>query len=105
MYRFVRPPLWLLVTIGFMILQVLLLCLSFEALPQLSVICAASHSEPFRTLGYVHFLYFGLIIFGLVSLFWPQGRPIYTALIVLSLLALPVQAYLVRSGQMYCDAP
>ncbi|KPL68844.1 hypothetical protein SZ64_12505 [Erythrobacter sp. SG61-1L] len=59
----------------------------------------------FAGIGYVHILYFGLFALGVFSLFWARGRPIYVCFLAVALLALPLQAYLVRHGLLHCDGP
>ena len=97
--------LWLCITIGLLIGQIVLLWLSMDALPSISIFCTVARSSWPGALGHFHFLYPALFIFGVAALFWPRGRPIYAALACLSLLALPLQAQMVRDGQLSCDAP
>lgn len=96
---------WLYATAGLLAAQVLLFWLSINSLFIISGFCTAPLSNPLSAIGYVHFAYVALLFLGLFSLLWPRGRAIYTGLICLALLALPVQAYLVRSGQLHCDFP
>ncbi|NML05195.1 hypothetical protein [Sphingomonas sp. G-3-2-10] len=96
---------WLYATAGLLAAQVLLFWLSIDSLMIISIFCTASGSRLPDALSYVHLAYIGLFVFGIVSLAWRRGRAIYAGLICLALLALPVQVYLIRNGQLQCDGP
>lgn len=78
---------------------------SITEFPVISIFCTASHDAALSKFGYVHVLYGGLFLLGMVSLTWKRGRLPYAVLLTLSLFALPMQYWLVHSGQLYCDAP
>lgn len=78
---------------------------SITEFPVIGIFCAASHDTALSKFGYVHALYGGLFLLGMVSLTWKRGRLPYAVLLVLSLFALPMQYWLVRSGHLHCDAP
>ena len=79
--------------------------MSMGPLSKISVFCTGTRSSSLEAFGYVHVLFAGLFVLGLISLIWTRMRVVYAALIVASLLALPVQASLVDRGQLHCDGP
>ncbi|HEY0629885.1 MAG TPA: hypothetical protein VGD23_11215 [Sphingomicrobium sp.] len=83
--------------------QVILFLVSVNAFMSISIFCSltAGRSPPIFTA--IHFVYLGLFLLGIASLFWRRGRKIYIAGIVVALLALPVQLWLLDSGQLRCD--
>ena len=71
----------------------------------LSLFCTASREAAWQWLGWIHFVYLALFLFGCVSLAWPKGRKFYLILLPLSLVALPVQLMLLERNILYCDGP
>ena len=53
----------------------------------------------------LHHGYALLLLVGIASLFWARARKPYIFLLAATMLALPVQAWLVRNGTLYCDGP
>lgn len=84
--------------------QGVLAWLSMGPLAEISLFCTGAKGR-LEFFGFLHLLFAGLFVLGLVSLAWSRIRLVYAALIVVSLLALPVQARLVDRGQLHCDGP
>ena len=95
------------VAVGILLIaQVILFLVSVSSFMAISVFCSVTtgREPPFFMI--IHFIYLGLFLFGLASLFfWQLGRKIYIAAIVVALMALPVQLWLLDSGYLRCDGP
>jgi hypothetical protein len=95
-----------LVVATLLVIQVLLLWLSLGPLAQVSVFCTGPRSSTIAGLfGALHLLFLALLFLGLLSFRFAALRPLYAALLILALAALPVQAKLVSDGVLSCDGP
>lgn len=95
---------WTRIVVGILlVVQILLFVVSVSSFMAISVFCSVTTggTPPFFTA--IHLAYLGLFLFGIFSLFWRAGRKIYIALIILALLALPVQLWLLENGHLRCD--
>lgn len=87
-------------------LQLVLLYLSLGPLDTMSVFCAGPSANLYATIiGSVHLAFLVLFIVGLFALRFPALRLVYALLLAVGLCALPVQAHLVSTGELHCDAP
>lgn len=87
-----------------LIFQALLAILSFGGVWAIGIFCTATREPALEVFGSVHFVYAGLFLIGLVALAWRRLRLVYAIALALSLLALPIQAWLVHEERLYCDA-
>lgn len=96
---------WTRTAVGILlVVQVILFLVSVSSFMAISVFCSVTTggSPPLFTI--IHFIYLGLFLFGVASLFfWRLGRKIYAAAIIIALLALPLQLWLLDSGYLRCD--
>ena len=96
---------WTRVAVGILLVaQVVLFLISVSSFMAISVFCSVTTggSPPWFTI--IHFIYLGLFLFGIASLFfWHLGRKIYIAAILVALIALPIQLWLLDSGYLRCD--
>ena len=85
-----------------LVAQVVLFFLSISELMAISVFCSVTGGRlpPFFTI--VHAGYLILFLFGVASLLWRKGRKVYIVAISVSLLALPLQAWMLDNGQLKC---
>lgn len=91
---------------GLLALQLVLLYLSLGPLDRMSVFCTGHGANLFASaIGYVHLGFLVLFIVGLFALRFPALRLPYALLLILGLCALPLQAHLVSTGDLQCDAP
>ena len=89
-----------------LVVQIVLFAVSVSAFSAISVFCSVTTGGEPPLFRLVHFTYLGLFLFGVASLFfWPLGRKIYVAPIIIALLALPAQLWLLDSGYLRCDGP
>lgn len=87
-----------------LIFQALLAFISFDPGWTINIFCSATHEPALELFGLIHTIYAVLFLIGLASLKWPRFRLFYAVAITLSLLALPVQAWLVQEERLYCDS-
>jgi cytochrome c oxidase subunit IV len=85
-------------------LQALLAILSFNGVWAISIFCTATRDPALDAFGWIHFVYAGLFLSGLLAIMWRRLRLPYAIVLALSLLALPVQYWLVHDERLYCDA-
>ena len=88
-----------------LVAQILLFLVSVSSFMAISVFCTTTTGGAPPFLAAVHLAYLGLFLFGVASLFWRPGRKIYIGLIIVALMALPLQLWLLDSGYLRCDAP
>ena len=96
---------WTRVAVGILLVaQVILFLISVSAFSAISVFCSVTTGSAPQLFTIIHFIYLGLFLFGVASLFfWRMGRKIYIAAILVALVALPVQLWLLDSGYLRCD--
>lgn len=95
---------WTRVAVGILLVaQVILFLISVSSFMAISVFCSVTAGRAPPLFALIHLAYAGLFLFGVVSLFWRPGRKIYIILIVVALMALPVQLWLLDSGYLQCD--
>lgn len=85
-------------------LQAFLAILSFNGVWAISIFCTATRDPALDAFGWLHVVYAGLFLLGLIALMWQRLRLPYAIALALSLLALPVQYWLVHEERLYCDA-
>jgi hypothetical protein len=87
-------------------LQLVILFLSLGPLLEISAFCSGTAEDQLADIfGGVHLLLLFLLVVGVCSLRFRRLRLTYSALLVITLSALPVQALLVSHGQLHCDLP
>jgi hypothetical protein len=94
---------WL--TPALLMVQLLLLLFTVNGLDSISLFCTAASSALLSSLGFVHVAYALLVLLGVAALRWARLRLWYVLLLGLTLPALPLQAWLVGKGLLYCDGP
>jgi len=87
-----------------LIFQSLLAIISFDPSWTINIFCSATREPALELFGLIHAIYTVLFLVGLASLMWQRLRLFYIIAIALSLLALPVQAWLVQEERLYCDS-
>jgi hypothetical protein len=94
------------VVAALLVLQVVLLWFSLGVYSEISVLCTAPASKGLGLLfGLIHMLFLALLVLGLISFRFTAVRLPYIALLAAALVALPIQATLVNTGQLWCDTP
>lgn len=95
-----------LIVAALLVLQLSLLWLSLGPFDRASVFCTGPSSSAVATVfGALHLLFLALLVLGAISLRIARLRLLYALLLLLGIAALPLQANLVASGQLHCDAP
>lgn len=94
------------IVLGLLALQLTVFWLSLGPLDQVSAFCAGPNGKLVATIfGVVHLALLVLLGLGVFAIRLPVLRLPYTILLFTCLSALPVQAHLVSTGALQCDAP
>ncbi len=91
--------------IALLVTQVLLFWLSLDAIMAISMFCTVTTGSSPPIFGFIHLAYLVLFVFGVFSLFWRRARLAYLAAIMVALMALPMQAWLLKNDKLQCDGP
>ena len=90
-----------------LVLQIMVLVISLDTYGEVSVFCTGPADGGLLqwTFSLLHLLFLALLAVGIFSLKFRRMRPFYLIIMVIGLVALPVQAKLVQAGDLKCDAP
>jgi hypothetical protein len=89
-----------------LIFQIVTLGISLNSHPEISIFCTGPADGWLQwAFSLLHLSFLGLFALGVISLKWHRAKPLYIVALLIGLAALPVQAKLVHSKVLQCDAP